>query len=193
MKSICVFCGSSEGNDPVFIKSAQQLAELLVSQNIDLIYGGASVGMMGALANEVIRLGGKASGVIPKPIFEKEVAHRGLTELYVVKSMHERKQMMYDLSDGFIAMPGGIGTLEELFEILTWAQLGLHKKPCGVFNVENYFDSILNFLNQALEKGFIKEKYKQLFLNDSDPQKLLEKMKRYSPILEKKWMDKKDL
>ncbi len=107
--------------------------------------------------------------------------------------MHERKQMMYDLSDAFIAMPGGIGTLEELFEILTWAQLGFHDKPCGIFNVDAYFDSILHFLNEAIENGFIKEKYKQLFLNDSDPKKLLEKMKNYRPITEKKWMEKRDL
>lgn len=193
MKAICVFCGSSTGLNKIYIKTAQQLGRLLVEQKTALVYGGASVGLMGVLADEVLKLGGKVYGVIPRAIFQKEVAHSNLTELFVVESMHERKQKMYDLSDAFIAMPGGIGTLEEMFEILTWAQLCFHQKACGILNVNGYFDDLLKFIDHMIGENFLKEKNKNLFLNDSSPHKLLEKIQNYKAFSESKWIEKKDL
>lgn len=193
MKSICVFCGSNSGNNPNYSLAAQSLGKLLVEQNISLVYGGASIGLMGIIADQVLALGGKAYGVIPKSMLQKEVAHQGLTELFIVDSMHERKQKMYNLSDGFIALPGGLGTLDELFEILTWAQLGLHHKACGILNIDHYFDELLKFLDQAIEKKFMKEKNRKLYFTDSNPNSLVEKMKEHHYQEEEKWIQEPDL
>lgn len=193
MKSICVFCGSNSGSNPSYTQAAQDLGKLLVQKNISLVYGGASIGLMGVIADIVLALGGKAYGVIPKSMLKKEVAHEGLTELFVVESMHERKQKMYDLSDGFIALPGGLGTLDELFEILTWAQLGFHQKPCGILNTEAYFDNLLNFLDHIIEEKFMKEKNRKLYFTESNPTLLIEKMKTHSYNGEKKWIQERDL
>lgn len=157
MKRICVFCGSSAGNDDVYIKAAHTLGEALAKQEIELVYGGASIGTMGAVADSVLANGGRVIGVIPQGIADLEVAHTGLTKLEVVADMHERKARMMTLADGFIALPGGLGTLEELFEVLTWLQLRFHAKPCGVLNVASYYDHLLSFLSHASEQGFAKQ------------------------------------
>lgn len=157
MKRICVFCGSSIGNSEVYIQAANDLGKELAKQGIELVYGGASIGTMGAVADSVLANGGRVIGVIPKGIADLEVAHTGLTELEVVADMHERKARMMELADGFIALPGGLGTLEELFEVLTWLQLRFHAKPCGVLNVASYYDHLLSFLSHANEQGFAKK------------------------------------
>lgn len=157
MKRVCVFCGSSSGNGDVYLQSAKDLGKELAAQGIELVYGGASIGTMGAIADSVLANGGRVIGVIPKGIAELEVAHTGLTQLEVVADMHERKARMMSLSDAFIALPGGLGTLEELFEVLTWLQLRFHSKPCGVLNVANYYDDLLSFLKHSSKQGFTKE------------------------------------
>jgi uncharacterized protein (TIGR00730 family) len=154
MKRICLNCGSSPGFDPVYTAMAQRLGKVLVARNYELVYGGADVGLMGRVADTVLKGGGVVIGVIPRS-FAHKVSHQGLTELHLVDSMHERKTMMFDLSDAFIALPGGFGTLEEMAEILTWGQLGLHTKPCGLINVDGYFDPLLSFLDKAVSKGFM--------------------------------------
>lgn len=181
MTRICVFTGSRDGAGGEFAAAARELAGLLVGRGISVVYGGAEVGMMGVLADEVLARGGRVIGVIPHHLTEREVAHSGLTELRVVDSMHERKMVMSDLSDGFIALPGGFGTLDELFETLTWAQLGLHGKPCGLLNVAGYFDSLLAFLDHAVERGFLAPEYRRMLLSDTDPVALLDRMHAYAP------------
>ncbi len=193
MKSLCIFCGSNKGKNGSYKQAAEDLAKLLVKDDIALVYGGASIGLMGILADEVLKRQGKVFGVMPKSISRKEIAHGGLTELFVVDSMHARKQKMYDLSDAFIALPGGIGTLEEFFEILTWSQLGLHKKPCGILNTDGYFDHLLKFLDHMVDEKFLKEKNRNLYLTESDPKFLLQRMKNYLPEPEAKWINKEDV
>jgi uncharacterized protein (TIGR00730 family) len=188
MQRICVYCGSSPGIKPDYADAAHALARVLVENKIELVYGGASVGTMGVIANGVLELGGKVHGVIPEKLFKKEIAHEGLTELHVVKTMHARKSMMAALSDGFIAMPGGFGTLEELIEMLTWAQLGFHEKPCGVLNIAGYFDQLLGYLDHSVEQGFLKAQNRQMLLCDSDPAGLLGKFERYEAPRVEKWM-----
>ncbi len=189
LKSLCVFCGSSTGDRSEFAEAARELGTLLGHRGIRLVYGGASVGLMGALADAALAAGGEVVGVIPEPLFGKEVAHRGLTELHRVQSMHERKTLMYDLSDGFVALPGGLGTLEEIFEVLTWAQLGLHQKPCGFLNVERYFDPLLAFLDEMVNRRFVKEKHRALVMASPDAKALLEMFGRFrAPRLEK-WIE----
>lgn len=192
MKSITVFCGSSSGFRPEYAEAAKNLARELVRENIRLIYGGGRVGLMGIIADEVMKNGGEVIGIIPEALDKKEVAHRGITELRVVGSMHERKAMMAELADGFIAMPGGIGTFEEFFEILTWAQLGFHDKPCGILNVANYYDGLLSLCNNAVKEGFLRQIHSELILDDSDAASLLEKMKNYQPQAVQKWIDKEE-
>src|SRR5471032_2521819 len=150
MKSICVYCGANAGVTPRYAEAARELARALVDENIALVYGGGNVGLMGIIADEVIRLGGRATGVIPEALLQKELGHKDLTQLHIVKDMHERKAMMAELSDGFIAMPGGMGTLEELFEVLTWAQLGFHYKPIGLLNVEGFYDHLIAFVDHLV-------------------------------------------
>lgn len=188
MKRICVFCGSNVGDLPAFADTARALARTLVEQKINLVYGGGQVGLMGVLADEVLARGGEVLGVIPQALSKKEVAHAGLTRLYEVKSMHERKQLMYDLSDGFIALPGGWGTLDELCEIVTWAQLGLHQKPCGLLNAQHFFDTLLQFLGDCTRHSFIKPEHRDLLIVESSPASLLKKMKNYKAPSLQKWI-----
>lgn len=193
MKSLCVFCGSSTGNDPQFILKACEWARLMVKEGLTLVYGGASVGLMAMVANEVLQHEGKAVGVIPAALFPKEIPHQGLSELHVVGSMHERKQRMYEFSDAFVALPGGLGTLDELFEILTWAQLGLHQKPCGILNISGYFDPLLQFLADAVRREMIRPEHRSLLLVDSDPQTLFKKLSGYQAPSLKKWIGAKEI
>jgi uncharacterized protein (TIGR00730 family) len=188
IRSVCVYCGSSSGRLDSYSDTARALATELVSREISLVYGGASIGIMGLLADTVLHLGGRVAGVIPESLVRKEIMHNNLTELHVTKSMHERKSMMADLSDGFIAMPGGIGTLEELFEILTWAQLGFHDKPCGLLNVERYFDALIAFLDHSVKERFIKPEHRSMLIVENCPGVLLDRFSGYSPPHVEKWV-----
>lgn len=193
MKSITVFCGSSSGARSEYAEAARNLAGLLVENGIRLVYGGGNIGLMGIIADEVMKNGGEVVGIIPDSLDKKEVGHRGLTELRVVGSMHERKAQMAELADGFIAMPGGIGTFEEFFEILTWAQLGFHDKPCGILNVSGYYNGLLALCDNAVTEGFLRAVHRTLILDDADAVSLLEKMKNFRPPTVEKWIDKEDL
>ncbi len=182
MKRICVFCGSSPGKKPEYLQMARQLGELLVEKRLGLVYGGGNVGMMGEIARIMMDKGAEVIGVIPKFLAEKEVAFRDITQLHVVDSMHERKAMMAELSDAFIALPGGLGTLEEIFEVFTWAQLGIHEKPCGLLNVCGYYDPILSFINRAIEEQFIKAEYRGIVEIEEQPTTLLRKFENFRPV-----------
>jgi uncharacterized protein (TIGR00730 family) len=177
-KKICIFTGSRHGASPEYAAAAKQLGHELVARGYGLVYGGGNVGLMNVIADTVLALGGVAVGVIPNALVSKEVAHRGLTKLRVVGSMHERKAVMAELSDGFIAMPGGIGTMEEFFEVLSWAQLGLHEKPCGLLNVSGYYDPLIQFLDHAVTDDFIKPKHRALMLVEQNPAKLLDRFEQ---------------
>jgi uncharacterized protein (TIGR00730 family) len=186
MKTICVYCGSADGKLPHYTHKARELAAALVDQNIGLVYGGGNVGLMGILANEVMRLGGEVTGVIPQLLMDLEVGHMALTRLHIVKDMHERKALMNALSDGFIALPGGIGTLEELFEMLTWRQLGYHSKPVGLLNAFGFYDLLLQFLNFQVDQEFLKPVHRTLLLQSDDPAELIDQLKRqHQSIMEK--------
>lgn len=174
-RRVCVFTGSRHGASPAYATGAQDLGRELVGRGYGLVYGGGNVGLMNVVANTVLEAGGTAVGVIPNALVSKEVAHRGLTELRVVGSMHERKALMAELADGFIALPGGIGTMEEMFEVLSWAQLGLHQKPCGLLNVAGYYDSLIEFLDNAVAKDFLRPKHRALTLVDRHPAALLDR------------------
>lgn len=188
LKRICVYCGSSSGNKIYYEEEARYLGRLFVEKGVELVYGGARVGIMGAIADEVLNEGGKVTGVIPQNLVRREVAHNGLMDLRIVDSMHERKAMMSDLSDGFIALPGGLGTLEELFEILTWSQLGLHSKPTGILNIGGYYDRLIGFLDYAVDEGFLKPVNRSLLLIKDNAEDLLDAFKHYqSPVMEK-WL-----
>jgi uncharacterized protein (TIGR00730 family) len=187
MKKICVFCGSSHGNKPIFMDYAKKMAAAIHARNMTLVYGGGSVGLMGVIADELLALGGEVIGVIPGFLAEKEVDHKGLTEMITVDSMHERKHKMSQLSDAFIAMPGGFGSLEELAEILTWAQLGLVNKPIGLLNVDGFYDNLIMMFDHMVDSSFLKNR--NLLLVDSEPEKLLEALEHYKPVITEKWMD----
>ena len=173
MRAIAVYCGASHGVSPRYAQAARELAAQLVDHHIPLVYGGGNVGLMGVIADEVLRLGGDVTGVIPRALVEREVGHAGLTRLFVVKDMHERKAMMADLSDGFIAMPGGMGTLEELFEMLTWSQLGIHSKPVGLLNVDGFYDRLIDFVAHQRDEGFVRQQHAALMMSESDPAALV--------------------
>lgn len=190
MKNLCVYCGSSSGRRTEYIESAHGLAKELTKRGMGLVYGGASVGIMGEIADAVLSGGGEVIGVIPQALVDKEVSHSSLTELKIVNSMHERKAVMADLSDGFIALPGGLGTLEELFEVLTWAQLGFHTKPCGLLNVGSYYEKLCSFLDHAVEEQFIKTSHRDMLLIEERPEKLLALMEAYQPPLVERWIDR---
>lgn len=193
IKNICVYCGSSPGLNPAYARAATILGKTLAERDIGLVYGGAAVGIMGVVADAVLANGGKAIGVIPKALAVKEVAHEGLNELHVVESMHERKAMMADLSDGFIALPGGWGTLEEIFEILTWAQLGFHRKPCGLLNVEGYYDDLIRFLENAFTQQFVNDLYRPILITADEPAKILDQFAVYRAPAVRKWMGEDEL
>ena len=177
MKTLAVYCGAAHGVNPVYADAARLLARAMVDHNISLVYGGGKVGLMGVIADEVLRLGGEATGVIPRALVEREVGHAGLTRLFVVKDMHERKAMMADLSEGFIAMPGGMGTLEELFEMLTWAQLGIHAKPIGLLNVNGFYDGLIGFVAHQHASGFVRAEHQALMMADASPAALLQRLR----------------
>jgi uncharacterized protein (TIGR00730 family) len=181
MKRICVFCGSSPGSQPAYLQAAHELGEALAKREIELVYGGGRVGMMGEIATTVLKNGGKVIGVIPRELVHKEVAYIDLPDLRVVETMHARKALMSELSDAFIAMPGGLGTIEEFFEVLTWGQLGLHRKPCGFLDVCHYFQGLEAFLDHAVSQQFISPEHRAMVLTDESPGKLLEKFSLYQP------------
>ncbi len=189
MPRICVFTGSSEGRRPSDRAGAAELGAALVVRGFGLVYGGARVGLMGAVADAVLEAGGHVIGVIPQALAEREVAHTGLPDLRVVASMHERKALMAELSDGFIAMPGGWGTFEELFEVLTWGQLGLHRKPVGLLNVDGYFDPLLAFLRHAVAEQFVRTEFDHLLSVGNSPIDLLDRFAAYDPPQVRKWID----
>lgn len=188
LKSVCVYCGASPGRLDAYADSARALGKVLVDRDIRLIYGGASIGVMGIVADAVLDAGGQVIGVIPEPLARKEVAHTRLTEIHLTRSMHERKSLMAEMSDAFIALPGGLGTLEELFEIWTWTQLGIHAKPCGLLNVEGYFDKLIGFLDHATEEQFVKQLHRSMLLVETNPDKLLDRFSNYEAPVIGTWM-----
>jgi uncharacterized protein (TIGR00730 family) len=189
VKRVCVFCGSSEGGRPVYAEAARRLGAELVARKLGLVYGGCAIGLMGVLADSVLRHGGEAIGVIPEPLVAREVAHRGLTELRVVGSMHERKATMASLVDGFIALPGGLGTLEETFEVLTWAQLGIHAKPVGALNVDGYWDGLRRLITHAVDERFVRPEYGALLLFADTAVDLLDRFAAWRAPDFPRWLD----
>ncbi len=188
INKIGVFCGSNTGNDSVYAEFAVQLAEVIINAGMSLVYGGANVGLMGVIANHVIKNGGEIIGVIPRSLVDVEIAHQSLTKMYIVDSMHERKALIANLADGFIMLPGGPGSLDEFFEIYTWAQLGFHCKPCGLLNVNNYYDYLLKFLNHAVVEGFLKSIHKDMIIVEHSPHIMLQKFRDYCAPSEAKWI-----
>ena len=188
MRSICVFCGSSTGERSEYAQAARDFGRLLAEQDITVIYGGGNVGLMGVLADSVLAGGGRVIGVIPQHLVDKELAHAGV-DLRIVGSMHERKALMAELADAFVALPGGIGTFEEFFEILTWSQLGLHSKPCGLLNVSGYYDPLIAMLEHAAAEGFLRPVHLQLMVQASEPTELLEKLRASHPPVLPKWLE----
>jgi uncharacterized protein (TIGR00730 family) len=189
---ICVFCGSNTGSRQAYRQAAEQLGALLAEREIELVYGGGNIGLMGVLADGVLARGGRVIGVIPDFMLAKEVGHTGLTELRIVSSMHERKAVMSDLSDGFIALPGGFGTFEEFCEVVTWSQLRLQSKPCGLLNVENYYAALLELFDHAVREGFLREENRRLVLDDENPARLLEKMAEFKAEPVEKWIGREE-
>jgi len=190
MKRVCVFCGSAKGANPAFEQAARDLASALADRKLELVYGAGNVGLMGVVADTLLARQGRVTGVIPQCLMDKEVGHIGLTDLRVVDSMHTRKAMMADLSDAFIALPGGFGTLEELSEIVTWAQLGLHRKPIGLLNIADFYTPLLTFLDHAVAEKFIKPKYRAMIHVGTDPAALLDKLAHTFPPKETPWINR---
>jgi len=192
MKNICVFTGSNRGTKEAYIDIARNLGAEIARRGIGLVYGASRVGLMGVVADAALSAGARVVGVIPEALVRKELVHEGLTDTQIVKSMHERKARFAELSDGFIAMPGGLGTLEEYFEVLTWAQLGFHAKPVGLLNSSGYFDELLRFLDKAVEHGFVHGRHRKMMLVEDDPVRLLDAMQSYVPAAVSKWIDRAD-
>jgi uncharacterized protein (TIGR00730 family) len=188
IRNVCVYCGSSIGSRAAYAERAREFASALARRGLGLVYGGASVGIMGVVADTVLAAGGRVVGVIPRPLLARELAHRGLTELKVTESMHERKSVMAELADAFVALPGGAGTLEELFEVWTWAQLGLHRKPCGLFNAERYFEGLVTFLDHATAEGFVQARHRAMLLVASDAEDLLDRLTGYEAPAIEPWL-----
>jgi uncharacterized protein (TIGR00730 family) len=189
MERIAVFCGSKEGSRPEYAQAALLLGRLLAAENIELVYGGGSIGLMGVIADAVLNAGGRVIGVIPNGLAQKEVMHEGLSDLRIVRTMHERKAMMANLADAFIALPGGLGTMDEFFEILTWAQLGEHAKPIGLLNTARFFDPLLHYVQHMIGEGFVKKKNLSLFVEASSPATLLQQMRGFKPVPAEPWID----
>ena len=189
LQSVTVYCGSNAGNKPLFKESAIVLAKELAARNYALVYGGASVGIMGAVADTVLENKGKAIGVITEALIDVELAHTQLSEIQVVSTMHERKAIMHDIGDAFVILPGGSGTMDEFFEIHTWAQLGYHQKPIGLLNVDNYYQPIIDFYDNAVKNGFIKKEHADMLIVESDPYVLLNRLENYQPTVVKKWIE----
>lgn len=188
MKRVCIFCGSSPGNRPVYVEAARRVGRLLAERGLELVYGGAHVGLMGAVADAALTAGGHVIGVIPQSLVNREIAHTKISDLRIVASMHDRKAMMESLSDAFLALPGGMGTLEEVCEIYTWGQLGLHAKPCGLLNVDGYYDPLLQLLDNAVQNAFMRQEHREAVLSDDDPAALLDRFAAYKPTLQSKWV-----
>ena len=193
MNSACIFCGSSEGARPAYVGAAREMGALMARRGLTLIYGGGRVGLMGAVADAALGEGGEVVGVMPEALVSKEISHEGLTKLHVVGSMHERKMLMNDLSDGFVALPGGFGTLEEFFEVLSWAQLGIHAKPCALLDVDGFWEPLASLFDHAVDEGFVHPDHRSLVLTEGDPARLLDAMGRHSPPGTKKWLDPEEL
>ena len=191
MKRICVFCGSNAGARSEYAEAARALATVLAERKLGIVYGGGNVGLMGVVADAALARGGEVIGVIPQKLVDKEVAHRGVTELRVVETMHERKALMNDLSDAFLALPGGFGTLDEFFEVLTWAQLGFHGKPCALLNVAGYYDGMLAMLDHAVTERFLRPAHRELVIADTDPLRLLQRLSAFVPAPKGKWSNAK--
>jgi uncharacterized protein (TIGR00730 family) len=194
VRRACVFCGSSPGARPAYTEATEDLCQLMAEREITLVFGGATVGLMGRLADTVLSEGGEAIGVIPQALVDREIAHLGLTDLHVVETMHERKRLMAELADCFVALPGGLRTLDELFEIYTWAQLGLHQKPIGILNVEGYFDGLLSFLEHAASERFVREDHRAMLIVEEGPEAMLASLDGFDPAtLTPKWIDREDI
>jgi len=190
MKRVCVYCGSNPGTRPEYREAAEHLGRLLAEQGLGLVYGGGGVGLMRVVADAVLAAGGEVIGVMPSALIGREVGHKGLSDLRVVESMHERKALMVELADGFLALPGGIGTMDELFEVWTWAQLGSHHKPCAVLNVAGYYTPLLTFLDHMVDNGFLRAEHRRQLLVDEEPASLLDRMRTYVPLVTRKWIDR---
>ena len=188
IKRLAVFCGSNSGARADYVEAARAVGKLLSDRGIGIVYGGSNVGVMAALATEVLDNQGDIIGVIPRMLVQREVAHAELGDLRIVESMHERKAMMAELADGFLALPGGIGTLEEFFEVWTWAQLGVHEKPCGLLNVAGYFDGLLSFLDRAVEERFVRDVHRQMLIVEDTPLRMLDRFESYEPPRVVKWI-----
>lgn len=190
LDTVCVFCGSNPGTEPEFLEAASETGTFLAENDIGLVFGGGRVGLMGRVADTAMAVGGKVIGVIPRDLAEKEVAHQNLTELHVVESMHKRKALMAKLSDGFIAMPGGFGTFEEICEVITWTQLGFQQKPCGILNTNGYYENLIALFDNATEKGFIKPEHRRLVLVSDKIDDLIAQLRAFEPSSLEKWIDK---
>lgn len=190
MRKVCVFCGANNGIRSIYSEAAKAMGKALVRRGIGLVYGGGSVGLMGVISDTVKKEGGEVIGVIPEALVAKEVAHQGLEDLRIVSSMHERKALMAELSDAFIALPGGYGTLEEYCEVLTWAQLGFHQKPCGILNVEGFYDPLLHLFDRSVTEGFVRPVYRSLVLVEKEPDRLLDMLDSYQPPMLDKWIER---
>jgi uncharacterized protein (TIGR00730 family) len=188
LRSLCVFCASSAGRDPAFAEAARAFGAMLAAEGITLVYGGGHVGLMGVLADAVLGAGGRVVGVIPRALWDREVGHRGTTEMHIVETMHERKAMMASLADAFVALPGGLGTLEEIFEVWTWGQLGIHAKPCGFLDVAGYYAPLFAFLDSAVERGLVRPEHRAMAIVDDDGQRLLQRLAQYEPPRVTKWV-----
>lgn len=189
LQSVCVFCGSSAGQDPGYRAAARAMGARLAAEEVQLVYGGGRVGLMGAVADAVLEAGGRAVGVIPRALWDREVGHSGLSELHVVETMHQRKALMAELSDAFVALPGGIGTLEELFEVWTWGQLGIHRKPLGLLNVASFYDPLLAFLDHTVAAGFVRPEHRAVVAVEREPAALLARLREVEPPDLPKWLD----
>jgi hypothetical protein len=189
LRSVCVYAGSSIGRRPAYAEAARTLGRLLAARRVTVVYGGGAIGLMGVLADAALEAGGEVIGVIPRALRRREVGHEGLTELRVVESMHERKLAMAELADAFIALPGGIGTLEELIEAHTWTQLGIHEKPCSVLDVDGYYRPLIALLDHAVEEGFLAADHRRILLEDDDPESLLDRLERWRPPPVEHWLD----
>lgn len=190
IRSLCVFAGANFGNKPEYREAAQALGTLLAQSGIRCVYGAGNVGLMGALADACLAAGGEVIGVIPHSLVQHEVAHNGLTELRIVNTMHERKAMMADLSDAFLALPGGLGTFEELFEVWTWSQLGIHRKPLGMLNVAGYYDPLVALVEHGVEEGFLRQQHRDSLIVDTDPGRLLASLREFTPVFTAKWIER---
>jgi uncharacterized protein (TIGR00730 family) len=193
MKAVCVFCGSNPGNHPDYAAAAEALGQAIAKRGATLVYGGAEVGLMGITADAALAAGGEVIGIIPKALMDKEICHKSLTRLEAVGSMHERKARMAELSDGFVNLPGGTGTLEEMFEVWTWGQLGFHTKPIGVLNVRGFYDPLMTFLDHQRDEGFVKPGLRDTLLSAGDPNVLLDAMEAYEPPVVQKWVERETL